>query len=307
MQLIGLDRRRLLRAAGPAKDAGDRENGYKCVGPPASLSFCSPSSWAESRRISRTTGCKAIRGRSRDRDRDDRRRQLRDSLRSADHRRKRKEVSWPADAGPQGAFAHLEDLIKDGRRIALSPFVRDEPIVASKVTAPNAHASLSTIIEPGMRAVDGACRRRAGRGGVHLSGRLRRHRLDAHRATAGPVSEVILQHVKVLAIDQTSNEHQDTPKVAKLVTLEVSQEQALKILLAVNVGKLSLILRQASEVAVAPQARVKESDLFTGEVPPPDPQAAPPPVAPPPESDLRKVTVVRSMRSEQYDVPKDKR
>ena len=70
----------------------------------------------------------------------------------------------------------------------------------------------------------------------------------------GSISEVILQHAKVLAIDQTSNEHQDTPKVAKLVTLEVSQEQALKILLAVNVGKLSLILRQASEVAVAPSS-----------------------------------------------------
>ena len=64
-----------------------------------------------------------------------------------------REVSWPADATPQGAFAHLEDLTKDGRRLVLSPFVRGEPIVASKVTAPNAHASLSTIIEPGMRAV----------------------------------------------------------------------------------------------------------------------------------------------------------
>ena len=97
-------------------------------------------------------------------------------------------------------------------------------------------------------------------------------------SNAGPVSEVILQHVKVLAIDQTSSEHQESPKVAKLVTIEVSQEQALKVLLAVNVGKLSLILRQASEVAVAPQSRVTASDLYTGETPPP---VAPPPVEKP--------------------------
>jgi transcriptional antiterminator RfaH len=64
-----------------------------------------------------------------------------------------------------------------------------------------------------------------------------------------------LRFGKVFAIDQTSSEHQDSPKVAKLVTIEVSQEQALKVLLAVNVGKLSLILRQASEVAVVPQSR----------------------------------------------------
>jgi pilus assembly protein CpaB len=217
-----------------------------------------------------------------------------------------KEVSWPADARPQGSYSRVEDLIKDGRRLVLSPFVRDEPIVVSKVTAPNAHASLSTIIEPGMRAVTVPVDDVRGVAGFISPGDFVDIALTRTETNAGQISEVILQHVKVLAIDQTSNEHQDSPKVAKLVTVEVSQEQALKILLAVNVGRLSLILRQASEVAVAPQARVKESDLFTGEVPQSEPRAAAPPVAPS-ESDSRKVTVVRSMRSEEYDVPRDNR
>jgi pilus assembly protein CpaB len=220
-----------------------------------------------------------------------------------------REISWPADAIPQGSFSHVEDIVKDGRRLVLSPFVRDEPIVASKVTAPNEHASMSTIIEPGMRAVTVPVDDVRGVAGFISPGDfvdIALTRTVTSGPDAGPVSEVILQHVKVLAIDQTSNEHQDAPKVAKLVTLEVTQEQALKILLAVNVGRLSLILRQASEVAVAPQSRVGVSDLFTGGVPSSEPQAAPP-VAPPPESDLRKVTVVRSMRSEEYSVPRDDR
>ena len=123
--------------------------------------------------------------------------------------------------------------------------------------------------------------------------------------SAGPVSDVILQHVKVLAIDQISNARQDNPKVARAVTLEVSQEQALKILLATNIGKLSLILRQAAEVAIAPQARVTQSDLYPSEVPlpPPAPRAA----LPQPESNMRKVTVIRSMTSEDYQVPRDAR
>jgi pilus assembly protein CpaB len=218
-----------------------------------------------------------------------------------------REIAWPADARPAGAFSHVTDLIKDGRRLVLSPFVRDEPIVASKVTAPNAYASLSTVIEPGMRAVTVPVDDVRGVAGFISPGDYVDIALTRTESNAGPVSEVVLQHVKVLAIDQTANEHQDTPKVAKLVTLEVSQEQALKILLAVNVGRLSLILRQASEVAIAPQARVTASDLYTGEVPPSEPRAAPAAPPPPPVSDLRKVTVVRSMRAEEYDVPRDDR
>ncbi len=220
-----------------------------------------------------------------------------------------REIAWPANSRPQGAFAHLADLIKDGRRLALSPFVRDEPIVASKVTAPNASASMSTIIQTGMRAVTVPVDDVKGVAGFISPGDFVDIVLSRTDITAGPVSEVILQHVKVLAIDQTSNEHQEGPKFAKLVTVEVSQEQALKILLAVNVGKLSMILRQASEVAVAPQSRVTTSDLFTGETPQIQPAPPPLPAAAPPKvvSDLSKVTVVRSMRSEDYEVPKDNR
>ena len=178
-----------------------------------------------------------------------------------------REISWPANAMPHGAFSHVADLIKDGRRLVLSPFVRDEPIVASKVTGPNEHTSLSTVIQTGMRAVTVPVDDVRGVAGFISPGDFVDIVLTRNESNAGPaVSEVILQHVKVLAIDQTSSEHQESPKVAKLVTIEVSQEQALKVLLAVNVGKLSLILRQASEVAVAPQSRVTASDLFTGEL-----------------------------------------
>ncbi len=217
-----------------------------------------------------------------------------------------REISWPASARPEGAFSDVHDLVKDGRRIALSPFVRDEPIVASKVSAPNGRSSFSTVIEPGMRAVTVPVDDVRGVAGFISPGDFVDIVLTRTDASAGPVSDVILQHVKVLAIDQTATEHQDSPKVARAVTLEVSQEQALKILLAVNVGKLSLILRQPAEVAVAPQSRVTANDLYSGDVPAASPPPAPEPQpAAPSDSDMRKVTVVRSMTSEQYDVPRD--
>jgi len=57
------------------------------------------------------------------------------------------------------------------------------------------------------------------------------------------VSDVLLQHVKVLAVDQLVNERQETPTIAKAVTLELDTDQAQKVLLATNVGKLLLIPR----------------------------------------------------------------
>jgi pilus assembly protein CpaB len=139
----------------------------------------------------------------------------------------------------------------------------------------------------------------------------------------------------VLAIDQMAGQRQEHPTVAKAVTVEVDPEQALRILLAANVGKLSLILRQPAEVALAPDAKVTDRDLFGADeaqavaalpamqaqpaafqpdpppapaLPPggatPPPAAAPPPMLPP-DTPTRKITVFRSVKSEQYDVPEE--
>ena len=99
--------------------------------------------------------------------------------------------------------------------------------------------------------------------------------------TAENISDVLLQHIKVLAIDQLANERQETPTVARAVTLEVDTDQAQKILLATNVGKLSLILRQAGESNRADAKRVTERDLARVE-----PVAAPAPVTAPTRLDL---------------------
>jgi pilus assembly protein CpaB len=221
-------------------------------------------------------------------------------------------VPWPADSKPEGSFANVQELLKDGRRVVLSPFVHDEPIVGTKIGAPNQSASLSTVIEPGKRAVTVAVDDVRGVAGFIFPGDF----VDVvlTRATntndnAQSFSEEILQHVKVLAIDQMSGDRQERPTVAKAVTLELTPEQALKILLATNIGKLSLILRQSAEVAMAPEMRMTEHDLYGGEPQPPAPPPAPAAVAPAPRPSpdpaTRKVTVVRSMKSEEYEVPRD--
>ena len=241
-----------------------------------------------------------------------------------------RQIDWPAQSSPEGAFANFAELTKDGRRIALSPFVRDEPIIASKVSAPDQRASLSTVIEKGKRAVTVAVDDVRGVAGFIFPGDFVDVALTRTDNSTGPqsFSEVILQHVKVLAIDQMAGQRQEHPTVAKAVTVEVDPEQALRILLAANVGKLSLILRQPAEVALAPDAKVTDRDLFGGDEaqapdlpaaqpnpppfrphpgalqPDPPPAAAPPPTLAP-DTPTRKITVVRSVKSEQYDVPQE--
>src|SRR3546814_20001463 len=57
------------------------------------------------------------------------------------------------------------------------------------------------------------------------------------------ITDVLLQNVKVLGIDQDANQEKDKLSVAKAVTLEVSPQQAQKLALASQLGSLALMLR----------------------------------------------------------------
>jgi len=129
-------------------------------------------------------------------------------------------------------------------------------------------------------------------------------------------SDILLHHVKVLGIDQLVAERPEQPTVPKAVTLEATPEQAQKILLGSNVGKLSLILRQPADAKADGDKRVTERDIGRNQVrpperavPPPPPPPPPPPrpvvVArppPPPPPATVKVTIVRGIKNEDYQV-----
>ena len=135
------------------------------------------------------------------------------------------------------------------------------------------------------------------------------------QAEAGPpgrrenYSEILLQHVKVLAVDQLASEQHEQPTVAKAVTLEVTTEQAQKILLATNVGKLSLILRQSQDTQPQPMRRVTERDLSplgAKLIEEPQVRAVPPPpppvVTPVSKPNTTLIAIVRGMKREEYTV-----
>ena len=224
------------------------------------------------------------------------------------------EIPWAATALPQGAFATKHDLLKDGRRVVLAPLEANEPVLRSKITAPGARGSLSSLLEPGKRAVTVRVDDVRGVGGFILPGdRVDVALIRTEGVSAGQgYSDLILQQVKVLAVDQLVGERAEQPTVAKAVTLEVTAEEAQKVLLATNIGRLSLILRQPGTAqSIDDSRRITEKDLskFVDQAaPPPAPVAAPPPPAPAPvvaRSDTANIVIVRGLKREEYTVTRD--
>lgn len=216
------------------------------------------------------------------------------------------EIPWYTNTLPEGAFATKDDLLSGGRRTVLYPLKRGEPLLRSKVTGPGQRASLAAVLEEGKRAVTVRVDDVRGVAGFVLPGDfvdivMIADELSSKRQS---YSDILLEHVKVLAIDQIASEGEEKPKVAQAVTLEVTKEQAQKILLATNIGKLSLLLSRPIESVRDQNRRIGERDIgrTIPERPAPPPPPAPVVAAPPPPSNLAKVTIVRNGESKEYSV-----
>ena len=222
-----------------------------------------------------------------------------------------REIPWNSGAPLEGAFTNTQELLKDGRRMALATIGRNAPILRSNVTAPGQRATLSSMLDPGKRAVTVRVDDVRGVAGFIQPGDrvdVVLIRTEAESRSNESSSDVILQSAKVLAIDQVTGERSEQPTVAKAVTLEVNPEDAQKILLATNIGRLSLILRQPAEAGGEQVHRVTERDLSdiprpVAVVPVAQTPAPAAPAAPP--SRTKRITIWHGMTSKDYETPVD--
>ena len=227
-----------------------------------------------------------------------------------------KENSWSANTLPEGAFATKQELLSGGRRMALVSIAPNEPVLRARVTAPGQRAALSSMLDPGKRAVTVRVDDVRGVAGFIQPGDrmdVVLIRTEAESKLKEGYSDVILQYAKVLAIDQITGERPEQPTIAKAVTLEVSSEEAQKILLATNVGRLTLMLRQPAEANAEPVHRVTENDLGGPPKPVPPPpapvvhvQVPPPPPPPPPKPATpvtKRIVIWHGMKDQAYDRP----
>ena len=200
-----------------------------------------------------------------------------------------REMPWPDNALPAGAFGKIADLTSS-KRVVLMPIDTNEAVLASKITGPGQRATLSAMLGDGMKAVTIRVNDVEGVAGFVLPG----DRVDILLTRTGEknnaVNDVVIQDVRVLAVDQLADQRADKPSVVKAVTIEVDPTEGQKVALAATVGTLSLLLRKAGEATGHDTRRVTTRDLMT---------------APAQESHFVTIGVMRPSKGErvEYTVP----
>ena len=206
-----------------------------------------------------------------------------------------REVPWPEASLPAGSFAKADEILTGGKRVALAAVEPNEPMLASKMTGPGQRATLSAMLRDGLKAVTVRVNDVDGVGGFVLPGDHVDVSLTRQIDKGNATSEVVLQNVRVLAIDQTADERLEKPAVVKAVTLEVDVIGAQKMSLAASVGSLSLILRKAGEANNQYTRRITLSDLSGPTTPVAQEKKG--------STGLTTVAVRRASSREEYSVP----
>lgn len=204
-----------------------------------------------------------------------------------------REVGWPQDAVPAGAFAKITDVLAAGKRVVLSPMEINEPVLAVKITGAGQRATLSSLVRDGMKAVTVRVNDVEGVGGFVLPGDRVDVVLTRQVDKGAGSTEVVLQNARVLAVDQSADERAAKAQVAKAVTLEVDTVGAQKIWLAASVGSLSLLLRKAGETTSERTRKVTLGDLSTPDAPVGR------------DTSVTTISVTRASGKQEYTVPVD--
>ena len=174
-------------------------------------------------------------------------------------------ADYPNASIPPGSFNTQVQLMPPGqKRFALLPMGVNEPILAAKISAPGAGASIAALLPEGMRAATVRIDDVSGVAGFvqpNDSVDVLITRTVQGAAGAAQVTDVLLQNVRVLAIDQEAKNADGTPKVGRTATFQVAPLDAQKLALASQAGSLSLVLRKPGEANNPVVETVNMNDL----------------------------------------------
>ena len=145
-------------------------------------------------------------------------------------------------------------------RVATQAIHTGIPIIRQSVRERGAGNALATDIRPGYRALTLRVDDVRGVAGFLLHGNV----VDIMASSSGqpnvpPVSQVIAQALRVLAVDQEPGQNVDHPMVVRAVTLEVTPQTAETLAAAELAGELHLLLRNPEDLTAV--VRVAQESL----------------------------------------------
>ncbi len=175
--------------------------------------------------------------------------------------------AWPSDGLNENFITRTADpeaLEKYKGSIARVAMYSGEPLRKSKLVG-EGQSFMSSILPTGRRAVATQIAADTSAGGFILPNDyvvIMTRRSDTATATAGFVTETILENIRVLAIDQAIQEDEEgrRVKVGQTATLELTPQQAEIITVAQQMAdRLTLALRA---VVDAQEEATKEADYL---------------------------------------------
>ncbi len=163
-------------------------------------------------------------------------------------------ADWPKGNITESMLTNANSKTADfSGAVARRAIQKGEPILKNLLVRSNEGGFMSAVLEPGARAVSLAVDSTSGNAGFIFPG----DRVDlilthsvTRQATQSRASETFIENVRVLAVDQMTDNPENKAMIAKTVTLEVSPKQAEEINLAKDLGKISLSLRSLSSKKV---------------------------------------------------------
>lgn len=175
---------------------------------------------------------------------------------------------------PLGGRAYFSSAAEVVGKFVTQTVYRDEPLVRPRLRDNLGGSALAQVVPPGMRAISVRVNDVTGVGGFVLPDNwvdiLAARKLPDSDKT---VIDVILQNVKVLAVDQEVGHDKDKPILVKTVTVEVNPQDAIRLIQSSEGGTLQMVLRNPTDkmpiVATATTpAAMHESEKAAKPVPP---------------------------------------
>jgi pilus assembly protein CpaB len=166
--------------------------------------------------------------------------------------------AWPDDSVAESYVVNgSRDLTEFEGAVVRRAIAAGQPITDGQVVKPGERGFLAAVLEPGTRAVSISVNPTTGISGFVFPGDrvdvILTHTIKEEDGKGGGgeggdqtlrrASETVLTDIRVIAVDQTTNDQSSEPVVAKNVTLEVTPKQAEILSLVSELGKLSLSLR----------------------------------------------------------------
>ena len=174
-------------------------------------------------------------------------------------------IDWPGDALPTGYAAAPGDVVGRGLITSVSA---NEPLLEVKLAPKGVGGGLAVSIPDGMRALSVRVDEVVGVAGFVLPGTrvdvLATIEPDQASGQERTVTKVILQNVQTLAAGQkVERDMEGKPQTVTVITLLVTPEQAERLTLASNEGRIQLALRNMLDIAEVETPGVRPTALIT--------------------------------------------